>query len=417
MPSYTISNLSLSQSVVADGDNVTVNFTIMNTDTSGRPLTRVRIYFYQEPNSIIIGTALRDGLNIAKNKSENISIPIAVDADYPDPTGTANEYFTANSSVRSAVIDMHIGVADTSIETRKTIKSVATMLNKRYSPTVSVFSMTRTPDDEGTSLLLTAKLAASDSKASLLQAKLYYKKGGEPGFDVGEADESITLTSSISTLISGVTNNSSLVTGTFANSSEWCFMLWFGDSYEEDRKYFSVNDASANVHLSGKANGGVRFGGFSTSTDDAPKFECDYPTYLYGNIVQIGGDADSNEVWEELALASTSITTPGTYGGGILRARRIEKKCIIQGSVMVTPGSSTIKIAALPNSDWWPGTEQGTVFSLNACQGGRIARIAVHSPDDEYPGFLCLSWVYNIGGSQHTSGPIWVQCSIEYWID
>lgn len=416
MADFTLSNIALSQSVIADGDNITLSFTIKNTDTSGRAITSIRIYL-QSPNSIVIANVTRSGLNIAKNKSENISIPIAVNADYPDSSGvTANEYFGSNRTVRSAAVKMQVQVSDSSFTTIKNFNSVATMLNKRYNPTVSVFSMTRTPDDEGTNLLLTAKLAASDNTASLLQAKLYYKKGGEPGFGVGEATGSIPLTSSISNLISGVANNSSLVTGTFANSSEWCFMLWFGDSYESDRKYFSVNDASANVHLSGKANGGVRFGGFSTSTDDSPKFECDYPTYLYGNIVQIGGDADSSEVWEELALASSSITTPGTYGD-ILKIRKIENKCIIKGSVMIKPGSSTTTIAVLPEA-YKP---LRCTYRLNGCQGARIARVAVHGTEGTNYGELVLEWIYNIGGenagSQFTSNSIWVDCAIEYWID
>jgi hypothetical protein len=43
------------------------------------------------------------------------------------------------------------------------------------------------------------------------------------------------------------------------------------------------------MHLSGAANGGVCFGGFSKSTYEQPMFECYYPAYFYGGIVQGGG--------------------------------------------------------------------------------------------------------------------------------
>ena len=85
---------------------------------------------------------------------------------------------------------------------------------------------------------------------------------------------------------------------------------------------------------------------------------------------------------------------------------------------MVTPGSSVMKLAELPDTDFWPDGESGAVFAMNACQGNRIARIAVHGPVDTYPGYLCLEWVWSLSGNkQETSSKIWVQCSIEYWVD
>ena len=47
-----------------------------------------------------------------------------------------------------------------------------------------------------------------------------------------------------------------------------------------------------------------------------------------------------------------------------------------------------------------------------------MARIAVGGADDAYAGKLCLSWVKNLSdGSSYTAAAIWVQCSIEYWVD
>lgn len=160
-----------------------------------------------------------------------------------------------------------------------------------------------------------------------------------------------------------------------------------------------------------KNNYGVSIGQYSSATANDPMFESKWPAYFHGGI------ADFGDRWRALSWES-DVQSPGDYGGGLLVARKIENRCIIKGSVNITPASTTKKIAMLPDSSWWPaGLEHRAVFSLNACQGRRIARIAVHSKVDEYPGYLCLEWVVNLSsGGLETSNHIWVQCSIEYWV-
>lgn len=70
-----------------------------------------------------------------------------------------------------------------------------------------------------------------------------------------------------------------------------------GNTYEivitiGDERYTStyksyVVCAFANMHLSGAENGGVAFGGFSSSTDDEPKFESHYKGYFYNGFDEI----------------------------------------------------------------------------------------------------------------------------------
>lgn len=71
-----------------------------------------------------------------------------------------------------------------------------------------------------------------------------------------------------------------------------------------------VNSVFTNVHLSGASTGGVRFGGYSTAAEDSPKFECDYPAYLYGGIAQIG-DGTENPLFavpgEAITYGSSAI--------------------------------------------------------------------------------------------------------------
>lgn len=195
----------------------------------------------------------------------------------------------------------------------------------------------------------------------------------------------------------------------YSTTSDYYFKLTFSSANGRDEKRDVVMRAAVPLFIP-KNNYGVSVGQYSSASASYPKFESKWPAYLYGGV------ADFGDRWRELSCES-EVYSPGDYGGGLLVARKIENRCIIKGSVMVTPKSTTMKLAALPDSSWWPGVEEGTVFSLNACQGRRIARIAVHGEGDEYPGHLCLSWVVNLsGGELETSNNIWVQCSIEYWV-
>ena len=87
---------------------------------------------------------------------------------------------------------------------------------------------------------------------------------------------------------------------------------------------------------------------------------------------------------------------------------------MVDGSLLVKPGSDKVVLATLPEGY----TPAKNVFSLNACSGGRVARIAVGGAGDTNAGKLCLEWVKNLSdGANYTSAEIWVQCSIYYWVD
>lgn len=84
------------------------------------------------------------------------------------------------------------------------------------------------------------------------------------------------------------TNKISNVNDLFLNGNDWNFLLYFGDTRGIESVTLSsdIFKAFANMHLSGRENGGVCFGGFGQSTDEKPMFECYYPAYFYGGIVQ-----------------------------------------------------------------------------------------------------------------------------------
>ena len=279
------------------------------------------------------------------------------------------------------------------------------LLSKRDNPRVTM-DMWRTPDDESSSVATTIKIT-SDVSSSVFQsrgysAKLYYSSVNNPPTT---SDSTATLNVTIAQMLSGVTASTSAVTKTFSNGSDWYFLLVVSNGYESNSAACSIPRAFANLHLSGCTTGGVAFGKFSASTENDPKFECMYPAYFYGGIAEIGN------AWT--TITPTIGTTPGDYGGGRLRCRAIGDKRIVDGSINVQPGSSTIVLATLPSGY----TPAKAVYSINACNGSRVARIAVGGTGEENAGKLCLSWVKNLSdGSSYTAAAIWVQCSIEYWV-
>lgn len=204
--------------------------------------------------------------------------------------------------------------------------------------------------------------------------------------------------------------------GDYSTASSWYFTLRFtgtADEAEGKARAF-VSRCTPPISIP-KSRSGIAFGMHSTATATAPKLESVHPAYLYGGIKQIGEKDADGSLWTEFAESSlqNGATTPGTYGDS-LKMRRIENKCIIKGSVMITPGSGTLVIADLPE-DYKPLYSS---YRLAACQGARIARIAVYGTDGASYGKLALEWVRNLSdGAAYTSAAIWVDCSIEYWID
>lgn len=230
-----------------------------------------------------------------------------------------------------------------------------------------------------------------------------------PASQIPSNVQAIDLSDKLSDMLFGVNNSASLIPETFSNGVDWSFLLVFGDEYEQVTASLGVARAFANLHLSGYPTGGACFGGFCTSTQDNPKLESHYPAYLYGGIAKIG------KGWQKLDLLTGS--TPAAFGGGVLRCRKIEDKCIVDGSVLVKPGANNVSVvlAKLPEDEFY--MPPGSVFSLNACDGSRIALLAVHGPDDDYPGHLVLEWVRNLSNGSNYTSELWVQCSIEYWVD
>lgn len=198
----------------------------------------------------------------------------------------------------------------------------------------------------------------------------------------------------------------------FSEKADYTFEFILTDLFTNTQKTIIVNQVTAILNAE---KTGVSVGMMSTGKVRDKKFEVseDYRTFFYGKIAQLGAG------WQTLTPES-GVTTPSdsdgvVYGGGQLRCRRIENKCIIDGSVQVKPGSSSVLLAKLPDGY----TPPYSVYSFNACSGARIARIAVggYETSQDTAGYLYLTWVRNLSdGSLYTTST-WVQCSIEYWVE
>lgn len=190
------------------------------------------------------------------------------------------------------------------------------------------------------------------------------------------------------------------IPGSWSNGADYYFRLYFIAGEEVASKLDTVPRASVPLFIA-ENNCGVAVGQYSSATEADPKFESSWPAHLYGGIRQIGNG------WTELEVKS-GISTPGTYGGGTLRCRKIENKCIIAGSVQLTASTDAITIADLPEGF----TPASAVWALNPCSGARIAMLSTTGVT------LRLQSVRNMSdGSVFSGGSIWVQCNMEYWVD
>lgn len=208
-------------------------------------------------------------------------------------------------------------------------------------------------------------------------------------------------------------NNKTIYSTNVSSAKDYIFTLtvrdWFGEN-QESVCYISKSENLFVIEDIGVAVGMPPSGSLSDRRFEVAE---NYNIYLNGEIKRIG------KGWTDLTTSKylLSGTSPASLGGGVLRCRKIEDRCIIAGSVLIKPGAnSTVAIARLPDGY----TPSSGVFSINACYGSRIARIVVGGKADggDNVGCLCLSWVKNLtDGTNYSSSEIWVQCSIEYWVD
>ena len=228
------------------------------------------------------GVALHPGLN----KAYNIRLELKKDlADLMAANGT-----------RAVKAVLTVRYYHEGYKTAQAIFEDNIILSGKYSPQILAFSTLRTesniPTDDGEDIMAKMQLSyAPETELSMMDLRLHYAEGR----DATVNDEYLLLNSKITT-----DEISFKLDRQFSNASDWGFLLYFGDTYENVVGPSRIFEAFANMHLSGKKKGGVSFGKFSKSTDESPMFECYYPAYFYGGIVQGGGGGDYPAFGEEI---------------------------------------------------------------------------------------------------------------------
>jgi len=126
---------------------------------------------------------------------------------------------------------------------------------------------------------------------------------------------------------------------------------------------------------------------------------------IEGKVVINGVDVTEDTGWLTLPLASG--ITQGTYAG-TPQYRKIGKHVFLRGSISFT-AAANVTIANLPAGFYPPNV----FYKMAATGGARIARIEINSS-----GAFNCDWIYNMGGTQVTSGTIaWLDINMDYFVE
>lgn len=203
------------------------------------------------------------------------------------------------------------------------------LIDRRCAPAIQAFSLERcnasgAVDDEGEKLLASVHLSiGDDTRLSDMTCCLYYAQDGTPT----EGSPCVDLTDSLEALLAGVQDSTTLVPLTVARTSDWRFLLVFGDGWEQAAGGLEISRAFANLHLSGASTGGAAFGMFGTSTEGSPKLECAYPAHFYAGIAGVNHYRQAEEA------------TGGTWIDGRPVYRRVLAFTITQTNAFVEAAS------------------------------------------------------------------------------
>lgn len=317
----TISNFSVTPNIAAPGESIHVEFTLAVTSSD-----TVNGLFITGGNGSWYSLYRDNSFTLAAGKSTKI----AFDTTLPKPL----TYVSQNIGSNRVLVDPMWAIVLGNFGSRAEVKNPITYLNMRCLPTIANFSMERAsggkPNDEGVNVLTSLRLSMAEGASTTgMSLKLYYAQSAQPT----TSSTSINLTSQISSLLTGVTNSSTLIPNTFSNGSDWGFLLVFGDSYEQTSARISLPRAFANLHLSGYSTGGACFGGFSASTQGNPLLESYYPARFHGGV-------------EGVTNYSTGEVKTG---GKWINGKPIYRQVVSKGAFNLSKGTYTTDIGTVAN--------------------------------------------------------------------
>lgn len=275
-------NVSVSKPVMRLTDTVTIRFAVLNN--TGARVRNLSAAVYVMESAFGVASSYGSHVWLEIEKSVSIANGASLTLEYLfQPSAGMRKYFAKYPDVCivPAQLSVSTNYSDGTMESVR--QDVVQLYDGRYAIGIERFALKRVTDgvanDEGTALQADMKIVL-DEDVHLENARLtlHYAQGG----DVDEDSPAIDLTAMIPQAIEGAVGVS--VPGTFANGSDWAFLLVLHNGYEAVTAYVTVARAFANVHLSGMATGGVAFGKFSGSTPGRPLFESMYPALLLGGV-------------------------------------------------------------------------------------------------------------------------------------
>lgn len=183
---------------------------------------------------------------------------------------------------------------------------------------------------------------------------IYYRQTDVPTTTTYDGKVTLTpaqLTSALSA--SGLSGTAVLTGKRFSKEYAHHFLLEFAEAIPDSTGYYEPEIAKASIpkssmvmHLAGNPSGGVAFGQFSTSTQDNPKFECNYPATFYQGVNIQGslGDTLKSTILDVFypvgaLYISTKSTSPATLLGGTW-TQITDRFLVAQGSTYTGTGGA-----------------------------------------------------------------------------
>lgn len=220
-----------------------------------------------------------------------------------------------------------------------------------YAPKIDAFGVVRcdasgNPSEEGQYIRTSLKLSVGNSVDMYgVSCKIYYAADAQPVVGVSQ---SVDLTSKISSLMTGVTNDPNILTGVWGVGNTWFFTVVFTAGEEmASSGVMYVERGTTSMHISGEPGGGVCIGGFSTGTTANPKFESRVPAHFYAGVEGVTN------------YSTDEVKTGGTWIDG----KPIYRKCLV---VNAAAASSPATIATVADVENWVSIS-GLVTSGSGC--------------------------------------------------
>lgn len=349
MAGLTINSVSLAPAVVGPGEKLTVSVSVTNGRSAALTGARLSLYVKLEgdaeawnPNGIYwVAREPEVTQRVAAGATATLTLtatafPESGAFPYRDAGGERHPTPGAFSKLRAlgrraAVLRLGVRRAEWADGTAEAPSTTDTgsfvaakgapgyyAIDRRCLPGIAAFAVERAvvnaPEgegattyaltDEGTDGLLTARVTLGDDT---------WRSRMTLALTVGETELALNPLAALTA--EGYRRDvTALSEVTLDRGYDYTFWLTFGDGYESVTAKAVAPSAFANVHLSGCETGGVAFGKFSGSAENAPLFECRYPAVLEGGLSVSGDVTVGAEAL--LKVVQTEAYAPGALAAG-----------------------------------------------------------------------------------------------------